>query len=141
MSRRVQYLLDTNVVSEMRKTQRNEQVLSFVDSVDASALFISVLSLGELRRGIEIKKRSDLVAAEVLERWVDGVERDYVDRLLGVDLATARMWGELSADRTRPAIDTLLAATAILRGMTFVTRNTVDVEGINVRVLNPWSAR
>jgi len=100
-----------------------------------------VLTLGELRKGVEVKKRSEPTAAEVLERWVDGVEKDYVDRLLGVDLATARLWGELSADRTRPAIDTLLAATAILRGMTFVIRNTADVRGIGEKALNPWDPR
>jgi len=141
MSGRMEYLLDTNVVSEIRRKQRNEQVVSFLDSIHASRLFISVLTLGELRKGVEVKKRSDPAAAELLERWVDGLESSYVDRVLGVDLATARLWGELSADRTRPVIDTLLAATAIVRGMTFVTRNTSDVQGITLRVLNPWSAK
>ena len=131
-------MLDTNVVSEVRRKQRDEQVVSFLDSIDSSALFISVLTLGELRKGVEVKKRSDPAAAEVLERWVDGVESSYGDRLLGVDVATSRLWGELSADRTRPVIDTLLAATAIVHGMTFVTRNARDVAFIEVPVVNPW---
>jgi toxin FitB len=138
MSRRMEYLLDTNVVSEIRRKQRNEQVVSFLDSIDPSRLFISVLTLGELRKGIDVKKRSDPGAAKLIENWVDGLESSYADRLLGVDGATARLWGELSADRTRPVIDTLLAATAIVRGMTFVTRNAGDVAGIEVPVLNPW---
>ena len=85
-----------------------------------------------------LKKRSDPDTAKKLAAWVDGLEYSFADRILGIDTATAKLWGELSAQRPRPVIDTLLAATAIVHELTLVTRNTSDVQGIRVKVLNPW---
>lgn len=140
MSEPVNYLLDTNVLSETRKKQADEQVMAFLTNANASAFYISVLTLGELRKGVALKHRADPVAAGSLGAWVDGLEYGFADRILGVDAATARLWGELSAERPRSVVDTLLAATAVVHGLTFVTRNTSDVQDIDVKVLNPFGS-
>ena len=138
MSGRLQYLLDTNILSETRKKQANERVISFLSAAEPSALFISVLSLGELRKGVALKMLSDADAAKRLGAWVDGLEYSFGDRILGVDAAIARQWGELSAQRSRPVVDTLLAATAVVHKLTLVTRNISDVHDLGVKLLDPW---
>ena len=138
MSREAQYLLDTNVLSETRRKQAEPRVMSFLMEADPSSLNLSVLSLGELRKGIALKRSSDPEMARQLSAWVDGLELSFAERILGVDAAVAKLWGDLSAERPRPVIDTLLAATAMVHELIFVTRNTADVDGIKVRLLNPW---
>ncbi|MGF6228299.1 putative nucleic acid-binding protein [Inquilinus ginsengisoli] len=132
------YLLDTNILSETRRTRAEPRVLSFLSQADPARLFINVLTLGELRKGIEIRRRSDQDMATRLGAWADALEASFADRILAVDAATAKLWGALSAGRPRAVIDTLLAATAIVHDLTLVTRNTVDVGGTGVAVLNPW---
>lgn len=139
MSGSLQYLLDTNVLSETRRKRADNGVISFLSGADPSTLYLSVLTLGELRKGVALKKESDPDAAKKLGSWVDGLEFSFADHILGIDAATARLWGELSAQRPRPVIDTLLAATAIRHELTFVSRNTKDVHDIRVKVLNPWT--
>jgi toxin FitB len=134
----IQYLLDTNVLSETRRKQADSNVIAFLNSLDASSLYFSVLTLGELRKGVALKRQSDPDAAKQLAAWVDGLELSFADRIFGIDPAVARLWGELSAERPRPVIDTLLAATAAVHDLTFVTRNTRDVQDIKVKLLNPW---
>jgi predicted nucleic acid-binding protein len=138
VSVRLQYLLDTNILSETRKKHADERVISFLSSAEPSTLYISVLTLGELRKGVALKKRSDRDAAKKIAAWVDGLEFSFGDRILGIDAATASLWGELSAQRPRPVIDTLLAATAVVHELTLVTRNTGDVEDIGLKLLNLW---
>ncbi len=138
MSGQLQYLLDTNILSETRKKQANERVISFLSAAEPSALFISVLSLGELRKGVALKARSDADAAKRLGTWVDGLEFSFGDRILAVDAAIARQWGELSAQRSRPVVDTLLAATALVHKLTLVTRNISDVHDLGIKLLDPW---
>ena len=138
MSGRLQYLLDTNVLSETRKKQADKHVIAFLSAVEPSALYISVLALGELRKGVAHKGRSDPEAAKRIGFWVEGLEQSFADRILGIDLATARLWGELSGQRPRPVIDTLLVATAVVHDLTLVKRNSSDVEDIPVKVLDPW---
>lgn len=132
------YLLDTNILSETRRTRAEPRVLSFLSSADPVRLFVSVLTLGELRKGVEIRRRSDAETATRLGAWADALEASFADRILAIDAATAKQWGVLSADRPRPVIDTLLAATAIAHDLTLVTRNTEDVAGTGVPILNPW---
>ncbi|HTV04188.1 MAG TPA: type II toxin-antitoxin system VapC family toxin [Acidobacteriaceae bacterium] len=141
MSGPQQYLLDTNILSETRRKQPDPRVTSFLASTDDSALYISALSLGELRKGIAIKERTDPASAHQLTTWADGLELGFADHILAIDAAIARLWGELSADRPRPVIDTLLAATAIAHNLTLVTRNTTDLRGIKVPILNPWTTK
>jgi predicted nucleic acid-binding protein len=135
---RNRYLLDTNVLSETRKKRAEEVVLSFLAGTAPASLYLSNLSLGELRKGIALKAKSDPAAAKAIGAWADGLETHFADRILGVDTATAKLWGEWSAQRSRPVVDTLLAATAVVHGLIFVTRNESDVEDLPVKVLNPW---
>ena len=134
-----QYLLDTNVLSETRRHRPHERVLAFLAEAEPTSLFVSVLTLGELRKGVAARRKSDPELAHRLAAWVDGLESSYTDRLLGVDAAIARLWGEWSAERPRTVVDTLLAATAAVHDLILVTRNTGDVAGLPVQVLNPWS--
>jgi hypothetical protein len=138
VSGRLEYLLDTNVLSETRKKKADAGVIAFLQAAEASTLYISVLTLGELRKGVAKKKREDAEMAKRLADWVDGLEYSFADRILGVDAATARLWGDWSSERPRPVVDTLLAATAVLHGLTLVTRNVRDVRGIAVKLLDPW---
>lgn len=138
MNGRPRYLLDTNIVSETRRKQADERVISFLSAAESSTLHISVLTLGELRKGAALKKKTDPDLARKLRAWIDGLESSFADRTLGVDAATAQLWGELSAQRTRPVVDTLLAATAIIHDLTFVTRNTRDFRDIKLKLLDPW---
>lgn len=139
MSGRTEYLLDTYVLSETRRRNADSGVISFLQSAEPSALYVSVFVLGELRKGVAIKKRTDPSTAKSLGAWVDGLEYSFADRILGIDANIARLWGEWSGDRPRPVIDTLMAATAASREMTLVTRNVRDFRGIKVKLLNPWA--
>lgn len=132
------YLLDTNVISETRKTRPDSGVVAFLASADSARLFMSVLTLGELRKGVEARRKRDPAAADLLGAWVDAIETRFGDRLLGVDGATARLWGELSAARKLPVIDALIAATAIRHGIALVTRNTRDFETTGTELVDPW---
>jgi toxin FitB len=132
------YLLDTNVVSETRRVRADPGVRAFLSAADATSLFISVLTLGELQRGVLAKRRTDPLAADQLGIWVEGIETMFADRILPVDAATARRWGELSAGRSLPVVDTLIAATALVGDLVLVTRNTRDLEATGATLIDPW---
>ena len=136
------FLLDTNVVSEVRKGERSDpNVSDWYAGADESQLFISSLTIGEIRRGIElVRQRGDIYQAETLEAWLRTVIEGFSGRILGVDADVADAWGRMSALRPTPVIDGLLAATAKVHDMTLVTRNVPDVEGLGVQVLDPFSA-
>jgi predicted nucleic acid-binding protein len=140
VSPQLAYLLDTNVLSETRKKKADPGVISFLEAADASSLFISVLTLGELRKGIALKKLKDPDpdAAKRLAAWVDGLQSSFADRILGIDAPTAVLWGDWSGERPRPVVDTLLAATAVHHKLTLVTRNLRDMRGLPVKLLDPW---
>jgi predicted nucleic acid-binding protein len=132
------YLIDTNVISELRRPKRSPTVVAWFSSVVAADLFLSVLTLGELRRGIEILRFKDPTAASSLDRWLEGVRTEFSDRILAIDDAVAEQWGRLSVRQPLPSIDGLLAATASVHGLTMVTRNTADFERSGVDLLNPF---
>lgn len=136
----MKYLLDTNVLSEVRRPQGNEGVKRWISSTPAAELYLSVLVVGEIRRGIERLKRRDPDQAEIYEAWLGTVLHDYADRVLPVDAETADEWGRMSVPDPVPVVDGLMAATAKVRGMTFVTGNTADVERTGVRVVNPFGS-
>jgi toxin FitB len=135
---RIRYLLDTNILSETRKKRADERVLAFLSNATPNALYLSCLSLGELRKGVALKMKSDPSAAKAIAGWVDGLETNFANRILGIDTASAKLWGEWSAQRPRPVVDTLLAATAVVHDLVFVTRNESDVQDLPVKVFNPW---
>jgi toxin FitB len=138
----VRYLLDTNVVAELRKGARaNANVRSWFATLDPGAILLSVMTVGELRRGIESIRRRDPTAARVLERWLRRVLRDHGDRILAVDLPVAEEWGRLNVPDTLPVVDGILAATAKVHGLTLTTRNAKDVARSGIQVLNPFEQR
>lgn len=133
------FLLDTNVVSELRKKERcAPRVNAWAETVPQNADFLSVLVVGELRRGTALKRRSDRAAAEALGKWIARLTHLYGERILPITLEIAETWGGLSAIRPIPPEDGLLAATALVHGLTLVTRNVKNVEGLGVSLLNPW---
>ena len=134
------FLLDTNVVSEIRKKVPHPRVLGWFASVPASGLFLSVLVVGEIRQGIERLARRDPVQAEVFERWLKQLVAVYEDRIVPVTMEVAEAWGRLNVPDPVPVVDGLLAATALVRGWTLVTRNTADVASMGVRLLDPFTA-
>lgn len=138
MTARSRYLLDTNVLSETRKKRPDELVLAFLAKANPTALYLSCLSIGELKKGVALKMKSDPLAAKAIAGWVDGLETNFAERILGVDTASAKLWGEWSAQRPRPVVDTLLAATAVAHDLVLVTRNESDVQDLPVKLLNPW---
>lgn len=114
--------------------------MSFVQSAQSENLFISVLTIGELRKGAALLGRREPLGGERLRAWVDEVEMAFGSRVLPIEVDVARLWGEMSVARTRPVIDSLLAATAIDKGLTLVTRNTSDIADTGVAWIDPWQA-
>lgn len=135
------FLLDTNVISEIRKGARcNPGVTSWFEEASSEDLYLSVLTLGELRKGIESLRRRDAPAASALEAWLLEVESAYSERILPVDQAVADQWGRFNVPDPLPVLDGLLAATAKVHDLILVTRNLKDVERTGVACLNPFSA-
>ncbi len=97
-----------------------------------------MLTIGELRKGAVLRRRTDAGHADRLDAWIASIEADYGPRILPVDLPAARLWGDLSADRPRPLVDALIAATAMVHKLTLVTRNTRDFADTGVALVNPW---
>lgn len=133
------YLLDTVVLSEMRKQDKNPGVADWIGQQRDTELFISVISIGELERGICAVAAKDAPFAERLAAWLDKLIRIYSDRILPVSLPVARRWGMLSASTRNAGADIMLAATALEHNCTVVTRNIRHFEPLGVTVLNPWS--
>jgi len=137
----VRFLLDTNIVSELRRGPKaNAGVMDWFDDQSPRDLCLSVVTIGEIQQGIEQLRDRDSKQAVALERWLTGILQFYEDRILYIDGDIALDWGRLGRGRSRPVIDRLLAATARVHGLTLVTRNTRDFKSLDVRVLNPWSA-
>jgi predicted nucleic acid-binding protein len=136
----VRYLLDTNVLSEVRRPRGDAGVNRWISSVPTEDLFLSVLTLGEVRRGIGLLSQRDPVQADLYEAWLVIVLRDYADRVLPVDATAAEEWGRMNVPDPVSIVDGLMAATAKVRNMTFVTRNSADVARTGVRLLNPFDA-
>jgi predicted nucleic acid-binding protein len=135
----VSFLVDTNVLSELRKGPRaNTGVRAWFNSAADDDLFTSVLVLGELRRGVESIRRRDVVAAVALEQWLARLTELFADRVLPVDAVIAERWGALNVPDPVSTVDGLLAATALVHGLTVVTRNSRDMERTGVSLLNPF---
>lgn len=136
----MRYLLDTNVLAEVSRLRGDAGVKRWISSVPTEDLYLSVLTLGEVRRGIVLLSRRDQRQADVYGAWLITVLRDYADRVLPVDAEAAEEWGRMNVPDPVSIIDGLMAATAKVRNMTFVTRNTSDVTRTGVRLLNPFDA-
>ncbi len=131
------YLLDTNAISEVRR-DRDPGVRAWTRHTDHTTLHLSVLTLGEIRTGVERLRRRDPDQANVFATWLAELAGQFAERILPIDLRVAQDWGQLNASQPRPTVDGLIAATARVHGLTVVTRNTADFDGCDVPVLNPW---
>jgi toxin FitB len=134
----VGFLLDTNVISEVRRKRPDPNVQAWLAAVPEAELYVSVLVVGEIRQGIERLRRRDRSQALVFETWLSALVRGYADRIVPVTAEVAEEWGRMNVPDPLPVIDGLMAATAKLRGWTFVTRNVADLTGCGVRLLNPF---
>jgi len=135
----VSYLLDTNVLSELRKGPRcNTHVAVWFAPVPDAEMYLSVLVIGEIRRGIERLRSRDPQAATSLAGWLTQVNTGHRGRILAVDHAVAEEWGRMTAVRPLSTVDSLLAATARVHGLTLVTRNVTDIATTGVAYLNPF---
>ncbi len=133
------YLLDTCVLSELRKSRCNPGVSSWMSGIRPDEAFLSVLTLGEIRRGIEMHRLKNPTGAGNLESWLLGLETHYADRVLPISVAVADRWGRLGLKQRLPVTDGLLAATALEHKLSVVTRNTADFRRSGVSLLNPFS--
>jgi hypothetical protein len=135
------YLLDTSVLSELRKGRRcNPGVAAWFSGVADADLCLSVLVLGEVRRGIETIRRRDDARATALDQWLARLVRDHGERILPVDRQVAEEWGRLTAVRAASVVDGLLAATARVHSLTLVTRNVRDVQWTGASCVNPFTS-
>jgi predicted nucleic acid-binding protein len=134
------YLLDTNVVSELRRGERaTPSVLAWRRNVAHEETFISILVLGEMRRGIELKRRRDPASARVFEKWLKEIEATFGEQILPVNREICDAWGYIAARANVSTIDGLIAATAAHHGLTVATRNTVDFQRTGVDYFNPFT--
>lgn len=130
-------LLDTSAISELR-AGRDANVRAWAEASDRRGWHLSVLTLGEIRKGVEKLRRRDSDAAASFDRWLETLYRQFAGRIVEIDAPIAEEWGRLNAGDPRPTVDSLIAATALVRGLTVVTRNTADLEPLGVPLQNPW---
>ena len=135
------FLIDTVTLSETRRRQRNPAVVAWLEAQRTTDLFVSVISIGEIERGIMRQRLVDPEFANALSGWLDRLLGLYADHVLPFDLQTARRWGILSATLGNNSADLMIAATALEHGLTVVTRNVSDFEPTGAAVLNPYDHR
>lgn len=135
------FLIDTNIISELRKQDRaNAKVRAWYATVADNDLYLSVLVVGEIRQGIEKVRSRDTEQAEALEKWLYQVRKLFGPRLLPITETVAEEWGRLNRIRPLPTVDSLLAATAKVNGLTLVSRNVADIADTGVSYLDPFKA-
>jgi predicted nucleic acid-binding protein len=137
----MRYLLDTNIVSELRKGARCDPSVAAWEQAELvpHGGAISVITIGEIRKGIELISQRDAQQAATLQSWLDGMYRNFADRILLVTAQVAEEWGRLNGTRPLPAVDSLLAATANVHGLILATRNVNDLRDLGIRVVNPFT--
>jgi toxin FitB len=136
----VSFLLDTNVLSELRRgPQANESVRAWAQATREDRRATSIIVITELMKGVEIRTRKDAGGGAALDRWVKQVVLEFEGSILPIDLNVASVWARLMAPRSRPPLDMLIAATAVAYGLALVTRNTDDFQETGARLIDPWS--
>ena len=135
----VKYLLDTNIISEIRKGPRcHPNVAAWCSNLEEDSLYLSVLVLGEIRKGIEGLRGRDAWKANELDLWLEQLQTSFQSQILPVDIAISQEWGRFSSLHTVPIVDGLLAATATAHGLVLVTRNTGDFADFGIQLINPF---
>ena len=134
------YLIDTDVLSALRRRERSQSISRWVSAQRDTDLHLSVVSVGEIERGIGQQERVNPEFARALASWLDGLIAFYAERILAIDLAITRRWGRLSATLGHEGVDLLIAATALERGLTVVTRNVRHFQPTGVDVIDPSNA-
>ena len=135
----VKYLLDTNIISEIRKGPRcHPNVAAWCSNLEEDSLYLSVLVLGEIRKGIEGLRGRDAGKANELDLWLEQLQTSFQSQILPVDIAISQEWGRFSSLHTVPIVDGLLAATATAHGLVLVTRNTRDFADFGIQLINPF---
>ena len=136
------YLIDTNVICELRKKSRaNRGVITFFQKINDSKqeIYLSVISIGELRRGVElIRHRGDIEQAKLLENWLERLLSDYSEKILELDTVSAQLWGRLRVPNPENSIDKQIAAIALVHDLIVVTRNITDFDSTGVATFNPF---
>lgn len=135
------FLLDTVTLSELRRTRRNPSVVAWMERQRTADLFLSIVSIGEIERGIARQRAADPIFADALAGWLDRLLALYGTQILPFDLQTARRWGTLSAALGNESADLMIAATALEHGLTVVTRNVSDFKPAGVRIVNPFEGK
>ena len=135
----MKYLLDTNIISEIRKGPRcHPNVAAWYSNLEEESLYLSVLVLGEIRKGIEGLRGRDAGKANELDLWLEQLQTSFQSQILPVDIAISQEWGRFSSLHTVPVVDGLLAATATAHRLVLVTRNTRDFADLGIQLLNPF---
>ena len=135
----MKYLLDTNIISEIRKGPRcHPNVAAWYSNLEEESLYLSVMVLGEIRKGIEGLRSRDSRKANELDLWLEQLQTSFQSQILPVDIAISQEWGRFSSLHTVPIVDGLLAATATAHGLVLVTRNTRDFADLGIQLINPF---
>ena len=134
------FILDTDVLSALRRPDRNPQAFAWIRPIDPAALYLSVITLGEIRRGVEARRSVDPTSAGALELWLHQTEVEFADHILAVDRSVSDVWGRITTAERHHVADALIAATAIVNKLTVVTRNVRHFRKHPVRLLNPFEA-
>lgn len=134
----MRYLLDTNIVSELRRKIPNANVVEWFQEINHEHLYLSCLTIGELKFGAQKKLKSDLTQGQLLIKWTDALVNAYDEQIIDIDIAVCEEWGNLLTIDGSNAIDSLLAAQSIIHNMTLVTRNIKHFQMFNIKLINPF---
>lgn len=134
----MKYLLDTNIISELKKKSPNHDVVNWFEGIDTDDLYLSCITIGELKSGALKKSKTDVKTAKLLIKWIDGLMSDYEEQILNIDLKTCEIWAQLLNIDSTNAIDGLIAAQCLQSNMVLVTRNIKHFNMFDIKLFNPF---
>ena len=134
----MKYLLDTNIISELKKKSPNQNVVNWFEGIDTDELYLSCITIGELKSGALKKSKTDVKTGKLLIKWIDGLMADYEEQILNIDLETCEIWAQLLNIDSTNAIDGLIAAQCFQSNMVLVTRNIKHFNMFDIKLFNPF---
>lgn len=134
----MKYLLDTNIISELKKKTPDQNVVNWFEGIDTDELYLSCITIGELKSGALKKSKTDIKTGKLLIKWIDDLMADYEEQILNIDLETCEIWGELLNIDSTNAIDGLIAAQCLQSNMVLVTRNIKHFNMFDIKLFNPF---